>query len=639
MQALPWPQWLLSRLPVGCLVLLLWAATCGMAQPGFNARLLSVRYNLLSNPSFEALAESQIPSWEIQPAGSLQAATQSPRHGRVCLQTVAAAEPVMLSQKVPACPRATYELTLWLRVTGESSGVGVALQALQPGGQVLAETRAIAAPRDGWQEVQARLTVPRLSGWVRVLALTAPAGATVAVDAVRLVRLSGPATYGPLVAHLAALQKGANWALLTWDSEETSFNLHTRRLGERPGPWDIRTNVRQPRYSWQLLEPDHDYEVRVSLPQPPHYDETGQQVANPWPVVQTPLLSLRTSPWTPRKWGRLMLWPTRHLDTFPGDQSYPCIEAYKGDLYVTEAHGGGVYLSRVQPPNLQVNWTRPLLPPEPEQKQVYTDLDTCVYADRLYLAVTLQRPAAPAASRTALRVSIYDLALDQPVGEPLLITPARPEAAALQGAVMTFRDQVWLTWLEAFTQQGQRQTELVIAPLQEGGVGERRVWQEAPASLFGPALASFEEQLAILFTDLTTGAGRLGYEPLGLVRFDGLSFSRRQRLTGLGSSRYPDAHQFGRHLALVYRSDAAYAIYDRRYQDLRLALLGPAGLANEDTAYVADMTYNTAPSLTMLGNDLWVAYQKFSHAYGDPADPAVSYGTFLGRLSPVTSTR
>jgi hypothetical protein len=627
-------SWLLS----GCLALLLGAATSGAAQPAFNARLLSVRYNLLSNPSFEAPAEGQPPSWEILPAGALQFSPETPRHGRVCLQTAGAPAPFTLSQKVPACPRATYELTAWLRVSGESGGVGLALQALQPGGQVLAETRTLAAPRDGWQEVQARLTVPRLSGWVRVVALTAPAGATVAVDAVRLARLTGPATYGPLLAHLAANQKGANWALLTWDSEETSFNLHTRQSGDRPSPWVTRPGLRQSRYSWQLLEPDMNYEVRVSLPQPPHYDETGQQVTSPLPVVQTPVLPLRTSPWTPRKWGRLQLWPTRHLDTFPGDQSYPCVEGFREALYVTEVHGGGVHLSRVLPPNLQVDWTRPLLPPQPEQKLVYTDLDTCVYADRLYLAATRQSPAATAASRTSLVVAIYDLALDKPVGEPLVVTPTRPEAVALQGAVMTYRDQVWLTWLEAFSQQGQRHTDLVIAPLQEGGVGERQVWKEGPSSLFGPALTIFEEQLAILFTDLTA-VGRLGYEPLGLVRFDGLSFARRQRLTGLGSSRYPDAHQFGRHLALVYRSDAAYAIYDRRYQDLRLALLGPAGLANEDTAYVADMTYNTAPSITMLGNDLWVAYQKFSHAYGDPADPAVAYGTFLGRLSPSTSTR
>jgi hypothetical protein len=54
---------------------------------------------------------------------------------------------------------------------------------------------------------------------------------------------------------------------------------------------------------------------------------------------------------------------------------------------------------------------------------------------------------------------------------------------------------------------------------------------------------------------------------------------------------------------------------------------------------VADMTWNTTPSLTMLGTNLWLAYQKTSHDSHDPTDPPTVYGTYIGRLSPRTASR
>jgi hypothetical protein len=583
--ALPRSKPLLSRWPgpfnSGLLMVLLVLGGAGgpvTARSSRPDRALSVRYNLLSNPSFEASFEGHFPSWSSQPEASWQQSSESPWHGQYCSQSSGLPVATTLTQRLPACPRATYELSLWVRTVGDRSSLEAALVALQAGGEVMAEVREVSAGQGDWQMLTARLTVPRLAAWLQVQ-LTAPAGSTVAVDAVRLQQLRGPTTYGPVLAHLAVHNRGANWALLTWDSEETSFILQTRQSGARPGPWVTHSDLHYPRFSWQNLTPDTPCEARVSLPQPPHYDETGQLVPCPRPVVQTPVLSWRTLPWAPRQWGPLQLWPSCHLATFPDGQSYPCLAAYRDGLLVVEAHGGAVHLSRVRPPELQIEQTRPLLSPAAADHLIYSDLATCVFADRLYVAATVHRPATPLGSpATTLRVMAYDLALDQLVDEPFVIPPTRPGVTVGAGALHTFRNQVWLAWLETETVRGQPHSRLLVAPLAEGGLeGEPQIWSAAPTNLFSPALADFEERLALVFTDLTASASLPGYEPLGLVQFDGFVFTRRQRLTGLGSSRHPAAQQWGRHLALTYTSDAAYAIYDRRYRDLRLTLLGPGG--------------------------------------------------------------
>lgn len=626
------------------LVGLLWGPAVLAALSGADLARLAPQRNLLSNGSFEAVDGTLPRAWE-RPAHFefVKAETGSALHGEYALAVdcpaAAAGAEVSSGQFLPANPRCTYQLTGWVNLVADRGAtLGFRLLAQDRQRRVLAREEVWLQERvSGWQALSVQLTAPSQTSWLEVQAPVVRGGAKVLFDALSLNITAGPRGLpsGPSPAGLLARKVWPNAALLTWESLPGAFDLQYRALPSSPRRWETTPVLTEPHETLLELQADTDYAVRVRLALPTYYDEQGQVARSPLRPAESDVLTMHTPPLQPRRWNLLRLWPTAPLGTFRADQSYPCVEAYQSRLYVVECQDGGVHLSRVQPAGPRVEWTRQLLP-RPENGQVLVGLvDTALLHDQLYVTYCLQPTNGGAGrfSQSRQMLAVYDLALDRLVGEPRALPALRPQAGTYSAGLAVFRDQVWAAWLEAWEEGTKRYTRLLLGPVSTAEPTPPQPWDAAPSNyLIGPGLGVFEGQLVVAFTDGAAADQRPGYEPLFAARYDGVVWRSPQKLADLGRNRYPRGVQWGDSYYLLHRTDAPYPSDNGLYQDLTLTVLGPRGLRLDTTPYVDDMTYNTCPDVAVLDNTLYIVYQKYDRAYGDPEHPARSLGTFLGKI-------
>lgn len=619
------------------------AAVSGARLLPRDASRLQVGRNLLSNASFEAVAEGCPLSWETFGAPTpFAAVTEVGLHGKTAALVdapgLADAPAVGLRQEVPANPACTYELHGWLRVLEDRGGsVSFGWSALDARGRPLGQGEAL-LPDAGsdWVSLSMAFQPPPQSAWLVVTAPRVRGGMRLLVDAVSLEIVRGPRQpgSGPVVEGLMVREVGSNWALLAWAAVHGELQVRYRAAGSRE--WE--TVPAQPDGHCTLLglKPATRYEYTVEPVPRVHYDAAGRPSGPPWRSRQLGPQTLRTLPWQPRIWNGLRLWPTQPLTTVAGDRSFPAVEAAEGALYVAECVGGGIHLSRLKPESLEVEWSRQVLAPGADPRGLAGLLDTCLSGQRLYLTYNLQPSDSGEEGLSAARqmLAVYDLEQQRILGEPVELPRLRPEAGTYGGALAMLAQQVWVTWVETWMEDGERRSRALVATSEGLEAGsEPIVWEMgAPARFWGPGLGVFEGQPLLMGSDLAPHEGPPEAEPLLAARVGAAGFLGRQTLVAMGRNRYPRGVQVGETFYLVYRSDIAYPTYRGRYQDVMLAAVERGGMAVTTTAYVGDMTFNTWPDVTAVGNTLYVVYQKLSHVYGDADLPTEAYGTYIGRI-------
>lgn len=403
--------------------------------------------------------------------------------------------------------------------------------------------------------------------------------------------------------------------VLRWSGPTGVYELSYRHRSWPRDTFVTATNLPGPTYTVVGLQPATYYDVTLRLLSEPPPPAPGRK---PRPFQAK--LRLRTAPLEARRVGMLNLWPTAHLGTFGRDQSSPRITAWsranpkapggtESALFVVESHAGDLYLSRLRPADLSIEWTRELLAAQPEQPLAC--LDVALHADLLYVLYragdaamllawnpqTLQASEAPAPLPGAVALSEYGGQLWGLVGG------IGPDGRARFG-------------LTAQT-----------TPL----AGSAPIFADTPPDAAFPSLSVFTEELLVAYSDRTPVPDRPDYEPLLAVQFDGAMFHRARKLADLGRNFMPAGQQLGPNLYLVYSSDSPYLSYAGKYAALMLATLSPRVPSVDTIRYVDDSKYNFRADLTAIGNVLYLVYEKLEQA-PQPDVPTTSHGNFIGKI-------
>ncbi len=345
-----------------------------------DASRLQAGRNLLSNGSFEAVAEGRPLSWETFGAPTPFAAVPDVGlHGKTAALVdtpgLADAPAAGLRQEVPANPGCTYELHGWLRVLEDRGGsVSLGWAALDARGRPLGQGEALLPDATSdWIDLSVAFQPPPQSAWLVVTTPRVRGGMRLLVDAVSLEIVRGSRQPGaaPVADGLAVREVGSNWALLAWAPVHGDLQVRYREAGNRA--WETEPAHPDGHCTLLGLKPDTRYDYFVEPVPRTHYDAAGRAGNPPWHIREAGPRSLRTLPWQARTWNGLRLWPTQPLTTVPGDRSFPAIEAAEGALYVAECVGGGIHLSRVQPDSLEVEWMSYVAGPSLEILKKYLD--------------------------------------------------------------------------------------------------------------------------------------------------------------------------------------------------------------------------------------------------------------------------
>ncbi|MHB8996034.1 MAG: fibronectin type III domain-containing protein [Armatimonadota bacterium] len=540
-------------------------------------------------------------------------------------------------QDVPACVGCTYEFSAWVRVLQDRGGEArLVLQMRGADMSVLAQEQvALRGSNPDWTRLAVRLKAPKDTVLVTVGAPDVVGGMKAQYDALRLGIIDGPRTRTPqpLAQRLEAVRTEPTWVLLRWlgppGTYEVSYRSPRWPRDERATFSGIDTLT----YSAVGLGHGTAYDFRVRYVMPQHYNELGQPITAPVVPPPSPDLRITTAPFAARSVAGLRVWPPTHLNTFHGAQTSPRIVTWKDALYVVESHEETVYLSRVRPTDLTIDWTRELITaPTTTGGVLQRVTDASVFADQLFVMTDVEPLGGPITASRQF-VYAYDLQQQTLAVDPVAIQPVTSGAGTRQGGLGVFRQQLWALWSEVVDQQGQWPTRLMLAPITNNVLGELHIFQDAPSPFLGSATCNvFGGELLIGFSVFGADRQRPGYEPLSLVRFDGVTFHGLRKVADLGRNSDGRGAEVGSNFYLLHSTDLPWASYGGRFRDLRLTVLQPDGLAMETITYLDDMKYNISSSATAHDNTLYVVHEKLEREPVPGAPPPWSYGTFIGRV-------
>lgn len=321
----------------------------------------------------------------------------------------------------------------------------------------------------------------------------ATVGAALALFLVLAAATAEPAQR-PKITYFSVVRTGPTWVALEWNADGAArFALRYRRAG---GKWQAVEGIEGYSYSVAGLAPDQQYQFRLNVP------------SSTRPAALSSIVSARTSPVESIAWEGLSLWPqwrflrapiTPALDPAPPVVAEgAAIETYGGYIYVLEAAGSHLLLSRLDPAScdrldaymlarseaaaqatngpaapsrttsalvasdLPAQWTVPVTPPVDEPLAHCANPDTCVLGDRLWFTweaspADVQQPgvaarrqrlaffdlsgdlaamsSAQAAARVSAPLQIVPGEAAVPVGEAPSTNPTDPPSVALRGTM------------------------------------------------------------------------------------------------------------------------------------------------------------------------------------------------------------
>lgn len=455
------------------------------------------------------------------------------------------------------------------------------------------------------------------------------------------------------VSDLRAVRVGPYWVALGWQSSAPGHDVLFREAQPgRSAPLRAWSGVRATEYSVVNLKPETPYEFRIRAHPPGNGSGPATESA---PVIAT------TLPATPRRIAGLAMWPPRSLGTFTDRVTEPCIASFQGKLYVLEAHDDGLALSRVDPESLRVEWTRELARDIDEPPSRPRAPDMCVYQDRLWIAWQ----EGDDVTGWRVRLMSYDPAVEQadhvPAGAgalspPVEVEPSSPDRDVCCPSLASFMDALWVSWVETWRdEEGRRRGTLTLAPheARRGRARRPRAWDDCPAVLpRRPSISVFGSDLVVMFSDEAAHETTPGREALWCARFDGRRFHHVHLLRTLGSNCQARGAQLADRFYFVYKSDAHYPGSDGLYNDIAIGRLLPATASPRlvmeqlltGLPYVTDMKHNSAPDITILGDNLFAVHAKRDDARGLMPDVTGAarprgFGTYIGRITRVLERR
>lgn len=432
------------------------------------------------------------------------------------------------------------------------------------------------------------------------------------------------------VTDLACVRTGPTWALVQWTSAAMRHTVQVRE--GRRGPWRTCATVAAQSYCVEGLQAGRDYRIRVA----PADDPSARPQ---WREVE-----VQTAPDQPLDIAGLRLWPPRPLTASPPTaMTWPALESYQGRLYVLEAYGCELWLSRVMPEDLKVLWRTRILPQLDESGVCYRAPDLCVHGQTLWISweahpTTSNAPPDP----TRARFMNYDLSHDTDqapggqVSAPLELEPRVRGHGTASASIAVYQDELWVCWTECWQDKGADRAQ-VLTGLYEPTVGrviDPIQWTDCPtAAPKHPSLARFGSDMVLLFTDASASVS--GTETLMMARFDGGRIFDVATLRRLGRNRQARGVQLYDRFYYVYCTDAAFPAGAGQYFGVALGRMGAPGPGGMREALAAglplmnDSKLNVGPDVTAVGDELFVAFGKWE-------EPAVAeprgWGTWITRV-------
>ncbi len=451
------------------------------------------------------------------------------------------------------------------------------------------------------------------------------------------------------VFDLRSPRQGPTWIALEWDS--TSVR-HDVLFGEIPRLWrrarKLQTiqNVYTLGYSIHGLKPEKRYEVKVRA-----------WPRGKGPAFESPSIIVATSSTAPRSFAGLQFLTPRPLGTFRRAITEPCLETYRGKLYVMEAQDCALHLSRVDPERLTADWTQEVTPAVNEEPLCPQSPDMCVFQDRLWVTWHVLKPkvTGPGPPLARQRMVYYDLAAEPGTSaadqaaelvSPLMeVVPEHSGAATSNGSLAPYLDKLWAAWLETWIgPDGEPEGMIMLAAYEpwRGAFAKPVAWADCPVR--NPrtvSIGTYGGSLVLLFSGLVEGDPEYSGDALWFAQFDGRRFFDVRIVRRLGSNTHGRGVQLYDRFYFVFQSDADYPAAGGVYSDIALGRLAPGtrlGRGQEATVtalpYMADMKHNLNPDIAVVGDSLYVVFGKRDMPPKEyPQAISRGYGTWIGKVT------
>ena len=362
------------------------------------------------------------------------------------------------------------------------------------------------------------------------------------------------------------------------------------------------------------LTPETQYVLRVQAlePEPEEAEEKTFKV-----LGESKPLAATTEAWEPRQWEDLLLWPSRHMDTFAGGTAHPAVAAYGDKLLVVECYEGAIHVSQVNPETLEVHSTKLIVPARSEGLPVDPNMsrrhiDAVVIQDTLWVSWLSIGMALRSIDLPRVMIASYDL-VTQSVTEPVRLH----EAWVCR--LVSFNGQPCVLWVG----RGPR----ILLGRYDSAVGiHSAVGSREKPIPTDPAAVDLGIEVFVPYF-VRVGSPHFDSGHLWAVKFNGQEFYGRRMLRSRGEYSSPTGAGVNNAIVVAY----AKAI-EEHLSDIDITLTSAEAGEVASTSYIHDGTRNITPDAVTLGDSIYLVYNKWSAGPGSPN--AVNYGTFIGKIEP-----
>ena len=424
-----------------------------------------------------------------------------------------------------------------------------------------------------------------------------------------------------LIANVRVVATAATHLQLNWEGQaeayRVKYGVYGSGYGEKIayGPVVARGPV-----TLVTLTPETQYVLRVQALEP-EPEETEEKASNV--IDESKPLAATTGPWQPREWENLLLWPSRHVPTFPGGTTFPAVAAYEDELVMVECYERAIHVSRIDPETVGVLSAKLAIPAEGKWRR--EDLDAVVVKDTLWLT-WLEPVSGGYRHGSRHMIASYDLQSGVATG-PLVIAGGLYSGDWRYGCELANSDgEIWVLWTAVWGGKGTNMARYdpftgLQQPSSEWCVGQLRSAGAAAVELAGELFVTG------LMGKADAQVWPVGGERWGLwaVRFNGQDFYEQRMLRGRGWYSSPTGAAVGGNIVVGYAKAT-----QEELSDIDITLTSAEGGEVTSTSYIRDGTYNSAPDMVALGDAIYLVYNKWSATPHNSR--SVNHGTYLAKI-------
>lgn len=421
----------------------------------------------------------------------------------------------------------------------------------------------------------------------------------------------------PYLRGLRIISNSSTAIRLAWDSSLPTQDVKYRISGEQS--WYSISPLREPYTTVIGLKPGTDYDFCVC----------GTQPSSNSPMM-TDVVTTRTAQAAEKiEAGLRVRDPWRVELGGDGNIWLPCIDVYKGSMWMLFTRGGNLTLVQL---NDQLNAPmRSVVIVPASLKMHITAADIVVKDGRLYVTWTRDFPGTTALSCVHLRT--YDFESGQ-MSEIMRMPVSREDAHCLNGGMCIWKNELWAASLESWGDSASSHSQILVRPFKDGNWGTPIVYADCPEkAAMSPWIGACGDQLALTFTVRTAPTDLSSPEPMYLTFFNGKIFSPARTIAIVGRNRMGRSVTLGDKLICPFQSTAPHLEeFGGKYQEILVAAVDLKTGACEVSPITDDLTYNMSTDICVSGERAYAVWSKFERAM-EPGQSRQLHGAWMTELS------